>query len=194
MQGDGFGSLQPGRSTATAVAGVQGDGFGIPGRRGGCEDVPVSSTPGATPQPSAGPHRVADAVPHDLRTAAVFTADLVAVVVFVLLGRVSHGEDEALTGVLITLWPFLCGMLVGWLVLLLTGLRHVGYPAGAILVVSTVAVGMVLRGTVSHSGTPVSFVIAAATFLTVFYVGWRAAAHLVRSRTSRSPKTEPPEA
>lgn len=152
--------------------------------------MPVSSTPGATPQPSAGSRRAAAAIPHDLRTAAVFTVDLVAVVVFVLLGRVWHGEGEALTGVLITLWPFLCGMLVGWLVLLLTGLRPVGYPAGVILVVSTVAVGMVLRGTVSHSGTPVSFVIAAATFLTVCFVGWRAVAHLVRSRANRSPKTE----
>jgi hypothetical protein len=190
VHGDGFGSGRPECSPAEAVAGVHGDGFGIPGRRCGCEDVPVSSTPGATPQPPVGPRRIADAIPHDLRAAAVFTVDLVAVVVFVLLGRFSHGEDEALTGVLITLWPFLCGMLVGWLVLLLTGTRPVGYPAGAIIVVSTVVVGMVLRGTISHSGTPVTFVIAAAAFLTLCVIGWRSVAHLVRSRTNRSPTPE----
>jgi hypothetical protein len=143
----------------------------------------VGSSPEMTPQPSAGTDGGGVAVPHDLRVAAVFAADLAAVVVFVLLGRSWHGEDETLTGILITLWPFLSGMLVGWLVLLLSGSRHVGYPAGAVLVVSTVAVGMVLRNRVSHGGTPVSFVIAASTFLTILHVGWRAVAHLVRRRS-----------
>ena len=121
-------------------------------------------------------------IPPDLRAAGVFTADLVAVVVFVLLGRSSHGEDEALRAVLVTLWPFLSGMLLGWLVLLLTRLRPSGYPAAAVLVLATVSVGMVLRHTISHDGTPVSFVIAASTFLTILYLGWRAVADLVRRR------------
>jgi hypothetical protein len=143
----------------------------------------VSSSPEATPQPS-GPVAAAGGIPADLRTAAVFAADLVAVVVFVLLGRSSHGHDESPTGVLVTLWPFLSGLLVGWLVLLLIGFRPTSYRAGLILVVATVAVGMTLRHTVSHGGTPVSFVIAASTFLTFFYLGWRAVAHLARRRRS----------
>jgi hypothetical protein len=146
----------------------------------------VSSSPEATQPPGADTPQ-ADAVtriPHDLRAAGVFSADLVAVVVFVLLGRSSHGEDEALTGVLVTLWPFLTGMLAGWLALLLTGMRPIAYRSGAVLVVATVAVGMVLRHTVSHDGTPVSFVIAASTFLTILYVGWRGIAQLVSRRRS----------
>lgn len=143
----------------------------------------MSCSPEVTPQPS-GPVPVRGGIPSDLWTAAVFAVDLVAVVVFVLLGRSSHGEDEALTGVLVTLWPFLSGMLAGWLVLLLTGLRATSYRAGLVLVVATVAVGMTLRHTVSHGGTPPSFVIAASTFLTVLYLGWRAVAHLVRRRRS----------
>lgn len=153
----------------------------------------MSSSPEAVPQPSPGPDPATGAsgagpggtsagIPADLRTAAVFAADLLAVVVFVLLGRSSHGEDEALRGVLVTLWPFLSGMLVGWLVLLLTGIRPTSYPAGLVLVVGTVSIGMVLRHTVSHDGTPVSFVIAASTFLTILYLGWRAVAHLIRRR------------
>lgn len=143
----------------------------------------MSCSPEVTPQPS-GPVTARGGIPSDLWTAAVFAVDLVAVVVFVLLGRSSHGEDEALTGVLVTLWPFLSGMLAGWLVLLLTGLRATSYRAGLVLVVATVAAGMTLRHTVSHGGTPPSFVIAASTFLTVLYLGWRAVAHLVRRRRS----------
>lgn len=153
----------------------------------------MSGSPEVTPRPSAGaggsgagePGAEADGgtgVPPDLRVAAAFAADLVAVVVFVLLGRSSHGEDEALRGVLITLWPFLSGLVIGWLGLLLTHLRPGGYGAGLLLVASTVAVGMVLRHTVSHDGTPVSFVIAASTFLILLHLGWRAAARLIGRR------------
>jgi hypothetical protein len=147
--------------------------------------VLVSSSPEASPPPpDAGSGHCADAgtIPHDLRTAAVFAVDLVAVVVFVLLGRSSHGKEEVLAGVLVTLWPFLTGMLVGWLVVLVAGLRQLGYPAGVVLVVCTVGLGMVLRNTVSHDGTPPSFVIAASTFLTILYLGWRAVAALVSRR------------
>jgi hypothetical protein len=112
----------------------------------------------------------------------VFAADLIAVVVFVLLGRSSHGEGQTLHGVLITLWPFLTGLLTGWLGLLAARIGAEGYRAGALLVVATVAVGMVLRHVVSHDGTPVSFVLAATTFLTILYLGWRAVARLVARR------------
>jgi hypothetical protein len=121
-------------------------------------------------------------VPPDLRTAGVFAADLVAVVVFVLLGRSSHGEGETVRGVLVTLWPFLTGLLAGWLVLLVTRIEAGGCRAGALLVAATVGVGMVLRHTVSHDGTQPSFVIAATTFLAIFYLGWRALARLAARR------------
>jgi hypothetical protein len=146
----------------------------------------MSSSPETVPQPTGGPGTPAGTreggIPPNLRTAAVFAADLLAVVVFVLLGRSSHGENEALHGVLITLWPFLSGMLVGWLAMLVAGMRATSYPAGLVLMLGTVAVGMLLRRAVSHDGTPVSFVIAASTFLTLFFLGWRGAAHLIGRR------------
>lgn len=147
------------------------------------ETSPQPPAPGDDAPPEGSSAGSSNGVPPDLRTAGVFTADLLAVVVFVLLGRTSHGESEALHGVLITLWPFLAGLLTGWLVLLAGRIGAAdGYRAGGFLVVATVAVGMVLRHVVSHDGTPVSFVIAATTFLTIFYLGWRAVARFVARR------------
>ncbi|HET9655339.1 MAG TPA: DUF3054 domain-containing protein [Kineosporiaceae bacterium] len=129
----------------------------------------MSRTPAAAPPPAAG----SDAAD---RAAPAIVVDLVAVVVFVLLGRRSHNENEAVTGVLVTLWPFLTGLMAGWAVVGLRRARPLAWTTGAVLVVATVTVGMVLRHTVSHDGTPPSFVAVATTFLTIFLVGWRAVA------------------
>ena len=40
--------------------------------------------------------------------------DVVAVLIFVAIGRASHDHGETLAGVASTAWPFLAGLGVGW--------------------------------------------------------------------------------
>jgi hypothetical protein len=108
--------------------------------------------------------------------------DLVLVVAFVLIGRASHGED--VLGTLNTLWPFVVGLVVGWL-----GMRARFSPrrvvwTGIGIWIATVLIGMLLR-VASGQGIQLSFVIVATIVLAVFLLGWRTIAALfmgVRSR------------
>ena len=79
--------------------------------------------------------------------------DVACVLVFVIIGRASHGEG--LTGVASTAWPFLAGLSGGWLA-----------TAGA------VALGMLFR-VVSGQGTAPAFIGVALAFLGLFLLGWR---------------------
>ncbi|MFP3466005.1 DUF3054 domain-containing protein [Leifsonia sp. SIMBA_070] len=107
------------------------------------------------------------------RTAVVaFVVDVAFVVVFVLVGRRSHGEANSAVGVFDTLWPFLVGLIVGWLV---TWAWHrplaIVWP-GIPVWLMTVAVGMLIR-TSAGQGVEPSFIAVAAVVLGVFLVGWR---------------------
>ena len=110
---------------------------------------------------------------------AALSADVLAVLVFVLLGRTSHREGGAVAGYLQTAWPFLVGTASGWLALLVLARAGRELPgralrAGLVVLVATVGVGMALRGSVTGKGTPVSFLLVATIFLAVFLLGWRA--------------------
>jgi FtsH-binding integral membrane protein len=103
-----------------------------------------------------------------------FIADAVVVVVFAAIGRRSHAESGAVTGVAVTAWPFLTGLVLGWAAVL--AVRR-SWPssvrAGVPVWVVTVVAGMVLRH-VTGKGTAASFVVVAAVFLGLFLLGWRA--------------------
>ena len=107
--------------------------------------------------------------------------DVVLVLVFVLIGRVSHGEDLGISGIFVTLWPFLVGLVVGHIVM--RGWRHPFrvFWNGIGIWIMTVAIGMLLR-VASNQGIELSFVIVAAIVLGVFLLGWRAIALLVTRR------------
>ncbi|MGO3328613.1 DUF3054 domain-containing protein [Gordonia sp. (in: high G+C Gram-positive bacteria)] len=129
-----------------------------------------------------GPHRTPVGV-----VALAAVADIVAVCVFVAIGRRNHDEAGSLTGFLTTLWPFLVGAVVGWSVTVLaTGRRSAPerlLPAGLLVWVSTVVIGMVLR-VLSDQGTATSFIVVATIANGVLLLGWRAAAALIaRSRS-----------
>jgi hypothetical protein len=98
--------------------------------------------------------------------------DTCCVLVFVVIGRASHTKGETLAGVASTSWPFLCGLAVGWLAA--RGWRRplALRPAGVIVWLCTVAVGMVLR-VVAGQGTAVAFVGVALAFLGLSLLGWR---------------------
>lgn len=109
--------------------------------------------------------------------------DVVAVLIFCALGRRSHAEGVDLSGLATTAWPFLSGMVLGWL--LSRGWRRPTalVPTGVTVWISTVLVGMLLRQATS-AGVAWSFVVVASTVTAVFLLGWRAAFELVARRRS----------
>lgn len=117
--------------------------------------------------------------------AMAFAADVVLVVVFAVIGRASHQEDVSMGGVALTAWPFLVGLVAGWLVSL--GWRAPLAPVRTGLGVwaLTLSGGMLLRA-VSGQGVQVAFVIVAAIVLLLFLVGWRTIAALAGRARRRS--------
>lgn len=111
-----------------------------------------------------------------MRSVTAVVLDLCCVMAFVLIGRAGHSEGETIAGIATTAWPFLSGLLIGWVAT--RGWRRpaalVGTGVGVWLV--TVAVGMVLR-VVSGQGTAVTFILVALAFLGLVMLGWRAVAH-----------------
>ena len=50
-----------------------------------------------------------------VRVAVAIGVDVVCILIFVVVGRVTHGEAADPVGILGTAWPFLTGALLGWL-------------------------------------------------------------------------------
>lgn len=108
-------------------------------------------------------------------------ADVLFVVLFAVIGRASHEEDLSLGGVAETAWPFLVGLVAGWLVTLAWRAPLAPVRTGLGIWAVTVAGGMLLRAVVGQ-GVVVAFVIVASVVLLVFLVGWRGIVTLVRRR------------
>lgn len=102
--------------------------------------------------------------------------------VFVAIGRRNHGESSALAGLATTAWPFVTGLVAGWLAATVWKRPLDSVPAGVCIWLVTVAGGMLLRAA-SDQGTAVSFMIVALTFLGLILLGWRGIAILLRRRT-----------
>ena len=102
--------------------------------------------------------------------------DIGCVLVFVIIGRESHGEG--LAGIASTAWPFLAGLAGGWLATAgLAGQRAWRqpfrlWPAGVGAWLGAVVLGMAFR-VVSGQGTAPAFVGVALAFLGLFLLGWR---------------------
>jgi hypothetical protein len=110
--------------------------------------------------------------------------DVVLLIVFVLIGRASHGEG--LLGFLVTLWPFLAGTMVGWLICRAWRAPAAVLWTGIVVWLSTVLIGMSLRA-ISGQGVQLSFVIVTVVVLGFFFLGWRTVLRLIdRSRVGRS--------
>ena len=108
-------------------------------------------------------------------------ADVVGIIVFVTIGRRNHDEGVAPAGVIETAAPFVIAALVGWL-LARAWKSPIAVGTGAIIWVTTVALGMVLRKLVFDDGTATAFVIVATVFTGAVLNGWRLA---VRTRQAR---------
>jgi hypothetical protein len=104
--------------------------------------------------------------------ASMLWRDVLAVLVFVVIGRRTHDEGSAILGVLKTAAPFLIALPIGWL---LFGALHEPYSgkSGLGTWITTLVVGMTLRKVVFGGGTAVPFVVVATVFLFVTMIFWR---------------------
>jgi hypothetical protein len=113
--------------------------------------------------------------------------DLVAVLLFVGIGRAVHAHGLSIGGLTSTAWPFVSGLAVGWVAVTLAHRAATSLGSGALVAAVTVAVGMTLR-VVAGQGTAVAFVVVALCFLGAFLCGWRFLARLWRA-SGRCPRS-----
>ena len=117
--------------------------------------------------------------------AVVITAvvDVVAVVVFVAIGRRNHDEGTALSGVLSVASPFLLALLASWV-----GLRTWNEPftrrSWAATWAITVIVGLLLRRLVFDRGIATPFIIVATITLGVLLAVGRLLSQKLNAKTS----------
>lgn len=107
--------------------------------------------------------------------------DILAVLVFTIIGRLAHQEALNPGGLMRTVVPFLAGLVVGWIIVVVGRLPATEWRAGLVVWASTLVLGMLMRH-FTHQGVAVSFVIVAAIFLALFLIGWRIVASLVKRR------------
>jgi Protein of unknown function (DUF3054) len=111
-------------------------------------------------------------------------ADLCAVTIFVLVGRASHHEALSLTGFLTTAWPFIIGVVGGYIGAMLTRWPPAGLRGGAVVLVKTLIIGLALRYGVQRDGTPFPFIVVTVLVLTALMLGWRLVARGPLSRNA----------
>lgn len=100
-------------------------------------------------------------------------ADVVAVLVFVALGRRSHDEGgNAVVETAKVAAPFLLALALGWLAARAWRAPR-ALATGAVVWVVTVAAGMLLRRFVFDRGTATSFIVVATLVTGALLLGWR---------------------
>ncbi|HQZ36542.1 MAG TPA: DUF3054 domain-containing protein [Ilumatobacteraceae bacterium] len=109
--------------------------------------------------------------------------DVVALVVFVIIGRRSHDEGSALSGIVKVAAPFLIALILGWLVAR-AWKNPMAVGTGVIVWLVTVIGGLVLRKVAFDGGTAVPFIIVASLFTLCTLVGWRFLAEWRKSRSA----------
>ncbi|MEO6125275.1 MAG: DUF3054 domain-containing protein [Ilumatobacteraceae bacterium] len=118
-----------------------------------------------------------------IRPAAAFALDVVAVLLFVAIGRRSHDEPGSVVGGTIAVAaPLLIGLVIGWL-LAQAWTSPMTLRSGAIIWVVTVVVGLAMRRLVFDRSIATAFIIVATVVLCLFLLGWRlVAAQIIRHR------------
>jgi uncharacterized membrane protein len=108
--------------------------------------------------------------------AVPLATDVAVVLVFALLGRISHTEGDLVTGTATTAAPFVLGLLAGWLRAPCAGMSAAARARtvrfGAWLLVWTMAGGILLRGLLGEGLAP-AFLAVATGVLAVGLVGRR---------------------
>jgi hypothetical protein len=124
---------------------------------------------------------------YDVRTVArAAAADLVSVLAFAVIGRASHEDGLTASGVAETAWPFVVGVIGGWVGVFIARMAPLSYPAAAMMLVKTVILGCILRVVFTDGNAPLSFVAVATAFLGVCFFGWRFAVRQLSGRANRA--------
>lgn len=114
-----------------------------------------------------------------VRLAAII--DVVAVVLFVVIGRKNHDEGSAVSGIIKVAAPFLIALALGWLAAR-AWKAPMDVGTGVIIWVVTIVAGLILRKVAFSGGTAVPFIIVASLFNLATLVGWRFVAEWRQSR------------
>lgn len=108
--------------------------------------------------------------------------DLLVVLVFATVGRLSHAEGAALLGIVVTAWPFVVALAASTIALLAMRRPTHTLLNGVFVWLGTLIVGMLLRAG-TGGGVQASFVVVAGVFLALTMLGWRL---LARGRIART--------
>lgn len=115
------------------------------------------------------------------RTTAI-AMDTLAIAVFALLARIAHQTDEMplnLTGWLSTLWPFLVGVALAWVIVTFAG-KAEGARSGVLIWLITVATGLTIWGMKNQQLPHWSFIVVASVMSALLMLGWRGVARLIK--------------
>jgi len=116
--------------------------------------------------------------------ALALAADVVAVLVFAAVGRVSHAESGDLPGLLGTIAPFAVGLAAAWATHVVRA-HPAGLRAGVVVLAGTAVVGLALRAGFTGQ-LPPSFAVVALVALGVLLLGWRALSLVVSRGVSQA--------
>ena len=100
--------------------------------------------------------------------------DVLAVLIFVAIGRRSHEQANSISGLLQTAAPFLIALVVSWLVVIFAKPSGTLVPALTVWAI-TVTGGVLLRNFAFGEGTATSFIVVTTITLFVLIVGARLA-------------------
>lgn len=108
-----------------------------------------------------------------------FFLDVLGVALFALFARIAHRSDDMplnFMGWLETLWPFLLGTFIGWVLLALSGKLSCATQVGSGVIVwlSTVIAGLAIWGIRRGEFPHWSFIIVASAVSALLLLGWRA--------------------
>ncbi len=98
--------------------------------------------------------------------------DAVAIGAFVLIGRDTHNEGNALVDVVGTAAPLLAGLVAGWVAADATH-RPLLPTTGVVVAAMSLLAGLGIRRLVFGDGIAGPFVLVAAGYYLVTLVGWR---------------------
>lgn len=105
--------------------------------------------------------------------------DVVVVVVFVAIGRSTHHHGLSQSGMISTLWPFVLGLALGWLLVLRRRRNGASIRSGLEIGFITVVIGMIAR-VIAGQGTALAFIVVALVFLIGLMLVWRYLAKRLR--------------
>lgn len=109
------------------------------------------------------------------RSLGALVGDVLAVLVFVIVGLFQHGQELSATSMFAVGWPFLVGVLLGHLAVRSWHHPFRLWPHGVLIWAITVVACMAIR-TLFSAGTETSFVVVTAVVTGVLMLGWRALA------------------